>query len=186
MGGSVGEPDSLSPEAALGWAGLWQSQTHCPRLACPQALFREAGTVAGNTSHALGWSPATGRTTGTTGAGLLGDLPAGRELTARPPRGPRLSAQCAPPSSASPPLETIPSPDSSAGCGLGMEPSAKAAVPIPLPPDPGLTCLSPHAGCPQPPSASGPQVTRLHTHGRSLCPALPPFPGANPTCLCMS
>lgn len=64
-----------------------------------------------------------------------------------------------------------------------MEPSARALVPRPIPPDPspGLP-FSPHAGAPQPFSASGPQVTRLHTHvvGHIALPYLP-FCGAAPS-----
>lgn len=41
-----------------------------------QALLREAGAVAGDPPHALGWPLATESTAGATRQGFLGDLPA--------------------------------------------------------------------------------------------------------------
>lgn len=64
-----------------------------------------------------------------------------------------------------------------------MEPSAGAVVTISVPPDPGPDLPFPlMQGAPQPLSASGPQVTRLHTHmvGHITLPYLP-LCGATPS-----
>lgn len=78
----------------LGWGGPQQNPNPPSPCLSPQALFREAGAVAGDAPHALGWPPATGPTAGAARQGLLGDLPARREWTARPPRSPRLRPAC--------------------------------------------------------------------------------------------
>lgn len=59
-----------------------------------------------------------------------------------------------------------------------MEPSAGAVVTISVPPDLPFPLMQ---GAPQPLSASGPQVTRLHTHvvGHIALPYLP-LCGATP------
>lgn len=159
----------LSPKQPWGGSSREPPSTDCHPS--PQALFRKAGTMARNASHALSWSPATGPTTGTTGAGLLGDLPAGRELTACPPRSPRLS------------LVGLAIPISTSGENTltrflskrwprhGTLSQGRGARPIP----PDLPFPLMQGAPPQPLSASGPQVTRLHTHmvGHIALPYLP-------------